>query len=261
MAGNYYKKGKIPLLARTGEKRNLHAMLRESKLNTMKTHQYFSLFAVVGTLLISIAPAHADLTLINRSAFSLPNVASDNYGFEDIVTNSAGFLSLPSLWTAHGVTYIAPGNNNLIIDQSLPPVDGQPSGALSKMYTNNQPDAPLMGAMIAGTYALFGFDLADLWGTADRVDIKLTTNLGEYSFLAQSVPNLPSLAFFGYSAGAGEFFEAFSITAPVGTYVAMDNMTLGTVTAPVPEPEIYAMMIAGLGFLGWAGKRRKQQVA
>ena len=31
--------------------------------------------------------------------------------------------------------------------------------------------------------------------------------------------------------------------------------------APVPEPEIYAMMGLGLGLLGWVGRRRKLQAA
>jgi PEP-CTERM motif len=31
--------------------------------------------------------------------------------------------------------------------------------------------------------------------------------------------------------------------------------------APIPEPEIYAMMGIGLGLLGWVGRRRKQQAA
>jgi hypothetical protein len=39
-----------------------------------------------------------------------------------------------------------------------------------------------------------------------------------------------------------------------------DNLrpTLTLVTAPVPEPETYAMMLAGLGLLGLAQRRRKQ---
>lgn len=36
----------------------------------------------------------------------------------------------------------------------------------------------------------------------------------------------------------------------------------GTITVtPIPEPEIYAMMAAGLGIMGWFGRRRKQQAA
>ena len=30
-----------------------------------------------------------------------------------------------------------------------------------------------------------------------------------------------------------------------------------TAVAAVPEPETYAMMLAGLGLLGWAARRRK----
>lgn len=33
------------------------------------------------------------------------------------------------------------------------------------------------------------------------------------------------------------------------------------VTAPIPEPETYAMMLAGLGFVGFAARRRKNKAA
>jgi hypothetical protein len=32
-------------------------------------------------------------------------------------------------------------------------------------------------------------------------------------------------------------------------------------TSAVPEPETYAMMLAGLGLLGWVGRRRNQKTA
>jgi hypothetical protein len=35
----------------------------------------------------------------------------------------------------------------------------------------------------------------------------------------------------------------------------------GDVAAPIPEPETYAMMLAGLGLLGFVARRRKQQSA
>ena len=34
-----------------------------------------------------------------------------------------------------------------------------------------------------------------------------------------------------------------------------------TVFAPIPEPEIYAMLVAGLGFMGFVARRRKQRLA
>ena len=49
--------------------------------------------------------------------------------------------------------------------------------------------------------------------------------------------------------------EAF----PSRDYVGLDNVSVQTVAAPVPEPETYAMMLAGLGLMGVAVRRRKQR--
>ena len=43
---------------------------------------------------------------------------------------------------------------------------------------------------------------------------------------------------------------------------SMDGSPLSlTITAAVPEPETYAMMMAGLGLVGWMSRRRKAQAA
>jgi hypothetical protein len=47
------------------------------------------------------------------------------------------------------------------------------------------------------------------------------------------------------------------ISGDSGT-VGFDNLEYGVLTA-VPEPETYAMMLAGLGLMGWVGRRRKQK--
>lgn len=41
--------------------------------------------------------------------------------------------------------------------------------------------------------------------------------------------------------------------------VLYDNVSISAVTAPVPEPETYAMLLAGLGLLGGMVKRRKAE--
>lgn len=43
-----------------------------------------------------------------------------------------------------------------------------------------------------------------------------------------------------------------------GVHFAMDNMSINSVS-PVPEPETYAMLLAGLGLMGFALYRRKNQ--
>jgi len=46
---------------------------------------------------------------------------------------------------------------------------------------------------------------------------------------------------------------SFAFSTPV---LVFDNVTL----APIPEPETYALMLAGLGLVGFAARRRKQEM-
>lgn len=57
---------------------------------------------------------------------------------------------------------------------------------------------------------------------------------------------------------AGSYYWAISGNA-TGNLGGIYNFT--TNTAPVPEPETYALMLAGLGLLGFVGKRRMRQSA
>lgn len=60
----------------------------------------------------------------------------------------------------------------------------------------------------------------------------------------------------------------FMMTAPWGGDMTANltsrfemNITSGQNVAPVPEPETYAMMLAGLGLLGVVARRRRQKTA
>lgn len=54
---------------------------------------------------------------------------------------------------------------------------------------------------------------------------------------------------FTYMAGSAGLFNGENFTRPAFFAAAVD---------PVPEPETYAMMLAGLGLVGWTARRRKQ---
>lgn len=59
-------------------------------------------------------------------------------------------------------------------------------------------------------------------------------------------------------------FIDFSYRAPNSPYsfeILGDINTFEQVAAPVPEPETYAMVLAGLALVGWAARRRRNQPA
>jgi hypothetical protein len=53
--------------------------------------------------------------------------------------------------------------------------------------------------------------------------------------------------------------DADSFVAAGGALAAPDaEAVIPTIAAPAPEPETYALMLAGLGLVGWAARRRRR---
>ena len=116
-------------------------------------------------------------------------------------------------------------------------------------------------AQTAGTYAVtFDFQGADVVGTTSDVHVYTGGNdlfsANVIGYGDSTRKSFSSMLFLN----AGQTIDIAVGYGPNGSYFYDSTAVRGTiadVTTPVPEPETYAMMLAGLGLLGVMACRRK----
>lgn len=119
------------------------------------------------------------------------------------------------------------------------------------------PVIPAVGSFL-DTYS-FTLDVASNLGTAFVASGISFGSLGLYHADGTATPY--SWAFGGFTAlsdtltlGAGSY--VFAISGKAGSAAAYNLSSIAT-AAPVPEPETYAMLMAGLGVVGFVARRRR----
>jgi hypothetical protein len=108
------------------------------------------------------------------------------------------------------------------------------------------------------TFTLASDSVVDVWfheGANSSNAVSLTLN---GNTIASNTGSIGGFSLFNpagtYSLAAGT--HAFAFANTTGTFY-LDNFSVSVTTAPVPEPETYAMMLAGLGALGFMARRRR----
>jgi len=149
-------------------------------------------------------------------------------------------------------------------------VSGSFSGTANGLFIDNVSNvsASFNGAPFAGSPNLFSvhYSLTDGWQNTVQPTVSFDGNLNSFMFIDSDYPTD-----FGYT----NFFYLVNVedesSVAVGTDIsvlAIESSSNGTydsshwsVTAvnAVPEPETYAMLLAGLGLLGFVARRRKQK--
>lgn len=136
-------------------------------------------------------------------------------------------------------------------------ISGEPDTATMNGILNQ----PITGSFIAGvTDSLSAIVKFPDVGTVTTLDVYDVSNnlIGSASSVAGGLS--VSVAVSGISSF--RFSWSNAINSSRDDIIGLDQLTFNTLTAvPVPEPEIYAMLGVGLGFMGWVVKRRKQQAA
>jgi hypothetical protein len=101
-------------------------------------------------------------------------------------------------------------------------------------------------------YALFDGNAGDTWFNNRTVDLSSITGADNNASFAFRVVSAFAPSTSQYAAS-----NSSSSYATTGTW-RFDMVTVsGTATAPIPEPETYAMLLAGLGFMGFASRRKQ----
>lgn len=99
-----------------------------------------------------------------------------------------------------------------------------------------------LGPIGAGTYSLFSVGNDGLVGTPDD------QGFGAWTYGGAPVVHTVSLAAGNY------YYSVFGIASGAAAY----SINSAATAAPVPEPETYALLAAGLGMVGFIASRRRR---
>lgn len=132
---------------------------------------------------------------------------------------------------------------------------------------------PVTRNMITGTGGSAAVTAWDIDGVFAPITLANTTGAGAFTVAAYiNIPGGCCSTFDGATALAGGQILGFTNTADdniglgydLGTIAAGQTISFGysyTFAAPVPEPETYAMLLAGLGLMGFVARRRQKKLA
>jgi hypothetical protein len=135
-------------------------------------------------------------------------------------------------------------------------------GAFSDSYTFEVASSASFGARLVSisfqdVYGIDGFQTS-LWGAGSLLGEMAGTALFGASMISFSyamLDDLPLETLTEYELRV----EGTGIGERGGIYTGSIN--LAPAVAPVPEPEIYAMMAVGLGVMGWVARRKQRKLA
>lgn len=200
------------------------------------THS-LSLVALAATILLAV-PAYAQTQVYSApllGSSEVPAVTTAGSGFGK-VTIDFGLLTMRVEASFSGL--------------SSTKGDGTPSGVTAAHI--HCCTAPGNNASVASQSPTFAFPIGATAGTFDQTfDMSLASSY--------------SPGFISNNGGTTGFaFNALTVGLDAGrAYLnvhtnAFPGGEIRGLLAPVPEPETYALMLAGLGIVGWAAQRRRQ---
>lgn len=220
----------------------------------MKIHTiaaFVGLFLVLGPAYatpVNVATGHVDISFDDEASY-FAEVGSYNNGTFFQSTTMPAYVGLGD------ALVLSPGLYN--------PVGGSgyADGGFINFYLFDFSFAAHTGYQITGYRISFS-------GVAEQVGAgsygitgsngSLSFSGSNYTFTSEVSPDLMTNGFSGSITLDAPYVEGPDGTADVyGTaYASVDSITIEAITQPVPEPESYALMLAGLAVIGVSWRRR-----
>ncbi|WP_371874453.1 PEP-CTERM sorting domain-containing protein [Duganella rivi] len=207
--------------------------------------------AITLAALLAATTAQAALTTYTSQASYLAAVG--NTGIDDFNDlTSAGYIG-PLSRTAGAYGYsVSSSPNSPVLYGAGPTGDAW-------LSTNNARDAITFNNFTGGSIAgaggyFFGSNIAGGFTSATELILKATDSTG--ATLTYSLANPGTSSFLGFVSTGLITSLSVSVTQPGSGFIWPTVNNLNLSVSAVPEPETYGMMLAGLGMLGLAARRR-----
>jgi PEP-CTERM motif len=152
-------------------------------------------------------------------------------------TNSWGSPDALGVWGRNGIYQADVGN--------------------ASIFVNMPSSTTTMSKLDSGTFDFYSIDLADIYNAGTSVTIKFwfedidSNSFTEWVTLDKKI-GLQTFVFDQKSVKS----VSWKTTDEINAWNQFDNVNVSSVSA-VPEPESYALMLAGLGLVGAIARRRK----
>jgi hypothetical protein len=209
-------------------------------------------------------------------AFGAAGLRAQTFVFDTFFSGDAGAPVTPGTFATLTVTPSG-GGLNYHFDLDVSPTFNTVFGAsaiVDAIQMNTNARDPTLSAISAGSWGVAHVRLDTMTNMAGGVSWDFTN-----SFCLSSSGNChPNLGMGGGPNPSGVLVGGESVewdltfASPVPVFdnpsfllriqrIGPDAVFSAQYTPPIPEPEIYAMLVAGLGLMGFVARRRRQQAA
>ncbi|MTV39943.1 FxDxF family PEP-CTERM protein [Duganella radicis] len=205
----------------------------------MKTARLIQAAAIAAVFASGAASASTNI-IVNGGFESYPTLSVPDGGYLKVSAGDTGITG----WTVGGDSVdLILHNYGSVTDTSVDMLGTPGPGVLSQSFN-----------YAANTTYTLSFDVSrNPYGsyTAVQVDVNGISNV----YVGTGTPTTYSFSFTTGATAGSQLLTFSSVGGDGYSGAVLDNVSLA---AAVPEPETYAMLLAGLGLVGFAARRKKQ---